>query len=101
MAANARASSTPPVTTATRSRSNVWLTISFTSSALAGASSDGFRMARLPAARMSASGPTERSMGKFHGDRFPTTPLGWYMTYVLLGRRGSGWRASPAASSTS
>ena len=52
-------------------------TISRTSSEQAGVYSEGFRIARLPAASMSTSGPSERSKGKFQGDMLPITPLGW------------------------
>src|SRR5438045_9237763 len=51
-----------------------------------GVSSDGLRIAQLPAAIAEMSGPRVRLMGKFHGERISTTPFGSYATYERVPR---------------
>ena len=63
--------------TAISSSENALANIDFMSSEVAGVSSEGLIMARLPAARMPARGAKVRLTGKFQGLITPTTPLGW------------------------
>ena len=73
---NAAPTSGPPVNTATSVSSNAERNMRAISSEVRGVNSLGLIIARLPAAKMPASGVKVRFTGKFHGLITPTTPLG-------------------------
>lgn len=77
----------PPVITAISSSEKAPANMVFISSDVTGVYSDGLIIARLPAARIPASGAKVRLTGKFHGLITPTTPLGWNRTSALAPNR--------------
>ncbi|MCY1461247.1 hypothetical protein D9M71_788830 [compost metagenome] len=82
-ALKASASSTSPVTTPISSGSRCSANSCATNSAVRGTTSDGLRMARLPAASTEAKGLNRVNKGAFQVPRMPTVPLGWCITHAL------------------
>ena len=68
----------PPQNVVTSVGSKASATMSSITLDVSGVNSDGLIIARLPAARMPASGWNTIDTGKFQGATIPTTPLGWY-----------------------
>ncbi|OBJ32254.1 hypothetical protein A5620_25375 [Mycobacterium colombiense] len=75
-AANAAATSGPPVTTCSSSDSKYSGASDAIRSAVCEVTSDILIIARLPAANAVAAGRTTRLSGKFHGPMIPITPSG-------------------------
>ncbi|MNT27314.1 hypothetical protein D3C72_1629410 [compost metagenome] len=76
-----------PVMTATSSGSMCSANSCSSNCAVRGTTSDGLRMARLPAARAEASGLSKVYNGAFQVPMIPTLPLGWCITQASAPNR--------------
>ena len=89
-ALNSVATSTPPLTSATTSGAKCSASAAASTAAVRGAISDGFSMARLPAASTLASGENRVYRGAFQVPMMPTTPFGWYCTQAVAPKPSNG-----------
>ena len=87
---NSAETSGPPSTTDNSSGLKNSATACCSNSAVRGAISDGFKTARLPAAKTLDNGDNRVNKGAFHVPIMPTTPLGWYFTQAVAPKLSKG-----------